>query len=151
MQSAWMTMISEGYTMTDPVVRFNRVSMSLARPLLELLTQTSPSEFDAKFTAIEPTLMEWNDAFGGIDKTNEAQVDATIRIVDILMPLLTSVGEKSRELGATKGQKIFVAPAAGGKRRKMSRKYCKKTPCRKMGFTQRSSCRPYKNCFTRRR
>ena len=39
------------------------------------------------------------------------------------------------------------AAAAGG--RKMSRKYCKKTPCRKMGFTQRASCRPYKNCFTR--
>ena len=34
--------------------------------------------------------------------------------------------------------------------RKMSRKYCKQTPCRKMGFTQRSSCRPYKNCFTRK-
>lgn len=48
----------------------------------------------------------------------------------------------------------------GGKRRKtrrkfkmprlMSRKYCKKTPCRKMGFTQKASCRPYKNCFTAR-
>jgi hypothetical protein len=34
--------------------------------------------------------------------------------------------------------------------RKMSKGYCKKTPCRKMGFTQRSSCRPYKNCFTQR-
>ena len=29
----------------------------------------------------------------------------------------------------------------------MSRKYCKKTPCRRMGFTQRASCRPYKNCY----
>ena len=44
------------------------------------------------------------------------------------------------------------APAAGGYKmpRLMSRKYCKKTPCRRMGFTQRSSCRPYKNCFTAR-
>ena len=32
-------------------------------------------------------------------------------------------------------------------RRLMSRKYCKKTPCRRMGFTQRASCRPYKNCY----
>jgi hypothetical protein len=32
-------------------------------------------------------------------------------------------------------------------RRKMSRKYCKKTPCRKMGFSQKASCRPYKNCY----
>lgn len=34
--------------------------------------------------------------------------------------------------------------------RKMSKAYCKKTPCAKMGFTQRASCRPYKNCFTRK-
>ena len=33
------------------------------------------------------------------------------------------------------------------RRRLMSRKYCKKTPCRRMGFTQRASCRPYKNCY----
>ena len=42
-------------------------------------------------------------------------------------------------------------PSGGGSRwkmpRKYTRRYCKKTPCRKMGFTQRSSCRPYKNCF----
>jgi hypothetical protein len=37
------------------------------------------------------------------------------------------------------------------KSRKMSKKYCKKTPCRRMGFTQKASCRPYKNCYTRRR
>lgn len=43
-----------------------------------------------------------------------------------------------------------VEMAGGRKRRKYSRKYCKKTPCRKMGFSQRASCRPYKNCFTRR-
>lgn len=37
------------------------------------------------------------------------------------------------------------------KHRLMSRKYCKKTPCRRMGFTQKASCRPYKNCYTRRK
>jgi hypothetical protein len=37
------------------------------------------------------------------------------------------------------------------KKRLMSRAYCKKTPCRHMGFTQKASCRPYKNCYTRRR
>ena len=36
------------------------------------------------------------------------------------------------------------------KKRLMSRKYCKKTPCRRMGFTQKASCRPYKNCYTRK-
>lgn len=33
--------------------------------------------------------------------------------------------------------------------RKMSRAYCRKTSCRRMGFTQRASCRPYKNCYRR--
>ena len=31
--------------------------------------------------------------------------------------------------------------------RKYSKSYCKKTHCSKMGFTQRASCRPYKNCY----
>ena len=31
--------------------------------------------------------------------------------------------------------------------RKMSISYCKKTPCKKMGFSQKASCRPYKNCY----
>ena len=31
--------------------------------------------------------------------------------------------------------------------RKWSRAYCKRTSCDKMGFSQRASCRPYKNCY----
>ena len=34
------------------------------------------------------------------------------------------------------------------KKRKMSKSYCKKTPCDKMGFSQKASCRPYKNCYS---
>jgi len=33
------------------------------------------------------------------------------------------------------------------KKRLMTRKYCKKTACKKMGFTQKASCRPWKNCY----
>jgi hypothetical protein len=33
------------------------------------------------------------------------------------------------------------------KPRKYSKSYCKSTPCSKMGFTQKASCRPYKNCY----
>ena len=33
------------------------------------------------------------------------------------------------------------------KPRKWSLSYCKKTPCTKMGFSQKASCRPYKNCY----
>jgi hypothetical protein len=46
-------------------------------------------------------------------------------------------------------------PKKGGRRwtmpRKMTRRYCKTTPCRKMGFTQRASCRPWKNCSRQHR
>lgn len=33
------------------------------------------------------------------------------------------------------------------KPRKWSLSYCKKTPCNSMGFSQKASCRPYKNCY----
>jgi hypothetical protein len=33
------------------------------------------------------------------------------------------------------------------KKRKMSKSYCEKTPCKDMGFSQKASCRPYKNCY----
>ena len=33
------------------------------------------------------------------------------------------------------------------KPRKYSKSYCMSTPCDKMGFTQKASCRPYKNCY----
>ncbi len=39
-------------------------------------------------------------------------------------------------------KKVFKSP------RKMSKTYCKKTPCKKMGFSQKASCRPYKNCYS---
>jgi hypothetical protein len=41
--------------------------------------------------------------------------------------------------------KIVYENTSGG--RLMTRKYCKKTPCKKMGFTQKASCRPWKNCY----
>ena len=31
--------------------------------------------------------------------------------------------------------------------RKYSKSYCKSTSCKDMGFTQKASCRPYKNCY----
>jgi hypothetical protein len=33
------------------------------------------------------------------------------------------------------------------KPRKYSKSYCSSTPCNEMGFTQKASCRPYKNCY----
>lgn len=40
-----------------------------------------------------------------------------------------------------KEQQKFKTP------RKYSKSYCENTPCKKMGFTQKASCRPYKNCY----
>ena len=34
--------------------------------------------------------------------------------------------------------------------RRFSRAYCMKTDCGKMGFTQKASCRPYKNCYKKK-
>jgi len=33
------------------------------------------------------------------------------------------------------------------KPRKYSKSYCESTLCDEMGFTQKASCRPYKNCY----
>jgi hypothetical protein len=140
--------------MADPVPRLRALSQELVRPLLVLLSNavTDAATFDAKFTEIEGKLLEWHQAFDSVDKNNDAQISEALRVATLMLPLLGRVHQRSVELGASKGQKKMTAPAAGGFKfpRKMSRKYCKKTPCRKMGFTQRSSCRPYKNCFTRR-
>ena len=35
------------------------------------------------------------------------------------------------------------------KKRKMSKSYCEKTSCKDMGFSQKASCRPYKNCYSK--
>lgn len=44
---------------------------------------------------------------------------------------------------------VSSASVSGGYKfpRRFSKAYCKKTLCNKMGFTQKASCRPYKNCY----
>ena len=36
------------------------------------------------------------------------------------------------------------------KPRKYSKSYCEKTPCVDMGFSQKASCRPFKNCYKKK-
>jgi hypothetical protein len=134
----------------DPVLKLLDITRRIVKPLATLLTVKNASEFDSQYTSIEADLKEWNSVLKTIDPTKEPQVIAGSKIKNTIDPLLNLIHEKSIELGATKGQKLAVAPAAGGRykrTRKMTRKYCKKTPCRKMGFTQKASCRPYKNCY----
>jgi serine/threonine protein kinase len=48
----------------------------------------------------------------------------------------------TQEGGGKKNKKrVYKTP------RKWSKEYCKQTSCDRMGFSQRSSCRPYKNCY----
>ena len=42
---------------------------------------------------------------------------------------------------AKTGGKSFKFP------RRFTRKHCMSKPCRRMGFTEKASCRPYKNCY----
>jgi len=44
----------------------------------------------------------------------------------------------------------YIAPKKTAGRR-FTRKQCKKFKCAKMGFTQKASCRPYKNCYRSRK
>jgi len=48
------------------------------------------------------------------------------------------------EANIKKGYTVQLQVSGG---RKFTRKQCKKTACKKMGFTQKASCRPYKNCY----
>lgn len=101
--------------------------------------------------------------FGGINeyvadfvtKTRNARLTETQKIGQraFAQKLLAKEGLDETNRAALEqllGNQLAVAAAAAGGKRKMSRKYCKKTACRKMGFSQRASCRPYKKCSTRR-
>ena len=58
------------------------------------------------------------------------------------LKMLYNVGEEIKnELSQTEISEEYKKP------RKMDRSYCKKTPCKNMGFSQKASCRPYKNCY----
>jgi hypothetical protein len=136
----------------SPAGRLLTKTKELLQPIPSILTEENPGEFDRKFTEIEAGILEWNTLFQAVRSSEDTQqLEAATNIAILMVKVLSSVKARSEEIGATKGRKVDIsAAAAGGKRRKMTRKYCKKTTCRKMGFSQKASCRPYKNCFTRR-
>ena len=67
------------------------------------------------------------------------------KIVEALLKKDGLTAENKNALNKALVNVLVAAPAAGGRR--MTRRYCKKTPCKKMGFTQKASCRPWKNCY----
>jgi hypothetical protein len=95
---------------------------------------------DGRFQNDPALLTAWFSAFKSF-KPSAAELEETNELaVEVLY--------------AIKARRTVKAAAAAGGRRKtfkkkrlMSKKYCKKTPCKRMGFTQKASCRPYKNCY----
>lgn len=108
-----------------------------------------------------PSFMKTVHAVLADENPNESTLIGMERILKNL-PYIDGITEKNKTIVQGAHSQVYVklnptasAAAAGGKRhrtrrRKMSRKYCKKTPCKKMGFTQKASCRPYKNCYKKK-
>ena len=78
-----------------------------------------------------------------IDSAINEIVDIT-KTDDRYFELNSKALELKEKFDTLSSQITYENPSGG---RLMTRKYCKKTPCKKMGFTQRASCRPWKNCY----
>jgi len=78
-----------------------------------------------------------------VDKVNQ-QIEDIIAKTEEGTSLNTDALQLKMNFKKIASEIINENPAGG---RLMTRKYCKKTPCKKMGFTQRASCRPWKNCY----
>jgi len=77
--------------------------------------------------------------FEGGDALEVAQVFAREHPENPDIPLIIRLLSDDPPPGGAKKNK------KGGRR--FTRKQCKKFTCKKMGFTQKASCRPYKNCY----
>jgi len=101
--------------------------------------------FTTRLAEIAPKLREWSERFESMREADTAVLSEVARIGEQFDSRLKDALAHQTTL------KSATSPAAGGKRwkmpRKMTRRYCRKTACRKMGFTQKASCRPWKNCY----
>lgn len=80
--------------------------------------------------------------FEGMNALETAQEATRVRTENANGPEVVRLLESTGG-GKKRAKKQYTFP------RKFSWKKCKKTPCKKMGFTQKASCRPFKNCYTR--
>jgi len=102
-----------------------------------LITQDTPS----KILAMPPD-----------DPGKESARVGALHILPEMKKRVTTDELKSKIEEAIKKLTPVEKNPSGGRRktkknRLMSKAYCKKTPCKKMGFTQKASCRPWKNCY----
>jgi len=88
-----------------------------------------------------------------LPKLEKAKMELVLKVEAAINDIITKTQDSSLNADALDlkskfeelSSKIVYENPSGG--RLMTRKYCKKTPCKKMGFTQRASCRPWKNCY----
>jgi len=88
---------------------------------------------------------------GKVKMQTVTDIESTINVIvditetdDRYFELKPEALELKKKFEALAREITYENPAGG---RLMTRKYCKKTPCKKMGFTQKASCRPWKNCY----
>lgn len=105
---------------------------SLTAKLRQLLEIKEFVAFNKAFGEMRPELQAWMPEF----KQQAPSPELTAALEDYAAAL-TEVSVR----------KAPSSHGAIGAARKYTRRYCKKTPCRRMGFTQKASCRPYKNCY----
>lgn len=108
-------------------------TQKLTAQLKHVLAADSAGEFHLRLGDLRPALADWKDGFRLLVDPSQETLDAVLDYTSMLTEVVM------REAG------LKIAPAAGGRR--YTRRYCKTTPCRRMGFTQKASCRPYKNCY----
>ncbi len=129
------------------VQEFRQTTDTAMEDLDKLLATTSLKEYMTVMEAVAPNLRAWLARYEefGRTVTDKATRDQLTEIGDQYKTLLNKAFEHQSSL------KLEPQPLEGGRKwkmpRKMTRRYCKKTSCRKMGFTQKASCRPWKNCY----
>jgi hypothetical protein len=113
---------------------FDRLTKSVLDRITELLEARDGGSLQYGIYQFQPLHRDWTIAY--LDYAEPRPEGVKQNGLAVL--------DKLREL-KDKQNSLESAPAAGGRR--YTRRYCKKTPCRRMGFTQKASCRPYKNCY----
>ena len=129
------------------VQTFKTLTDTAMEDLDKLLDTTSLKEYLDVMEQVAPNLRAWLDRYTQLkqDVTDEATLNQLADIGETYMKHLKKAFAHQSDL------KLEPQPLEGGRKwkmpRKMTRRYCKKTSCRKMGFTQKASCRPWKNCY----
>ena len=128
-------------------MEFRRLIDAAKKDLDKLLAAKSVKEYESVHTAAKPTFQAVEAKYTELAGTQLSKAD--LKTVGLASTEYDKLWNKVRNHRKALGDD--PQPLEGGRKwkmpRKMTRRYCKKTSCRKMGFTQKASCRPWKNCY----